>query len=192
MTGRPKRGIVKYQDEEQPAGYNERKITFMRQILPPGPPDPHDVDEMERRFERYLDLCIQYDMKVSNQAAYAAIGINKDQVYDWTHPTRNTGNRRRTEFVRKVQQICSLYREEMMMDGRINPVTGIFWQKNYDGFKDQQEVVVTPNNPLGDTRDPEELKQKYLESTYNLVEEKTPPTTVQELLSESVEMVEEP
>ena len=51
-----------------------------------------------------------------------------------------------------------------MQDGKINPVTGIFWQKNYDGMKDQSEVVLTPNNPLGDSKDTEALKQKYLEA----------------------------
>jgi len=58
-----------------------------------------------------------------------------------------------------------------MEDGKINPVTGIFWQKNYDGLRDQQEVVLTPNqSPLGEQKDAESLRQKYLESTYNIAE----------------------
>ena len=58
-----------------------------------------------------------------------------------------------------------------MEDGKVNPVTGIFWQKNYDGLKDQQEVVLTPNtNPLGEQKDAEALKQKYLENTYGVTE----------------------
>ena len=52
-----------------------------------------------------------------------------------------------------------------MEDGKINPVVGIFWQKNYDGMKDQQEVVLTPNaNPLGDAESAERLKEKYLDA----------------------------
>ena len=31
-------------------------------------------------------------------------------------------------------------------------------------MKDQSEVVLTPNNPLGDSKDTEALKQKYLEA----------------------------
>lgn len=53
-----------------------------------------------------------------------------------------------------------------MADGKVNPVTGIFWQKNYDGMKDQQEVVVTPNqNPLGEGQNAQQLAEKYLERT---------------------------
>lgn len=54
-----------------------------------------------------------------------------------------------------------------MQDGKVNPVTGIFWQKNYDGMKDQTEMVLTPNNPLGEQKDMKALEQKYMESAYN-------------------------
>ena len=45
-------------------------------------------------------------------------------------------------------------------DGKINPVTLVWWQKNYDGMVDKQEVVITPKNPLGDMVDPKELEAK--------------------------------
>ena len=141
----------------------------MQAIMPTEPLDLDDVAEMERRFVKYLALCAEWDMKVGNQAAYAAIGITKDHVYDWVN--RVSGNPARAEFIKKVQQYCGMYREALMEDGRVNPVTGIFWQKNYDGMKDQQEVVLTPNtSPLGEQKDAEALKQKYLENTYGVAE----------------------
>lgn len=163
------KGIVADQNPDLPQGYNTRRIAFMQEILPTEPLDNDDVDEMERRFQRYLQKCAEWDMKIGNQAAYAAIGLNKDLVYEWTH--RQLGNPRRTEFVKKVQQFCAMYREGLMEDGKVNPVTGIFWQKNYDGMKDQQEVVLTPNtSPLGEQKDAEALKQKYLDATYGVAE----------------------
>lgn len=161
--------IIQGHNPDLPEGYNTRRIRFMQAILPTEPLDPDDVAEMERRFKRYLELCSEWDMKIGNQAAYAAIGINKDLVYEWT--VRRQTNPARTEFIKKVQQFCSMYREGLMEDSKVNPVTGIFWQKNYDGLKDQQEVVLTPNtNPLGEQKDAEALKQKYLENTYGVAE----------------------
>lgn len=161
--------VYKDHNPELPEGYNTRRIMFMQAILPTEPLDHNDVDEMERRFARYLQMCAEWDMKIGNQAAYAAIGLNKDLVYEWT--VRRQTNPRRTEFVKKVQQFCATYREGLMEDGKVNPVTGIFWQKNYDGMRDQQEVVLTPNTtPLGDQADAEALKQKYLENTYGVAE----------------------
>ncbi len=117
---------------------------------------------MERRFMHYLETCAKYDMKIGNQAAYAAIGIDKGIAWEWVN--RCTTNPARTDFIKKVQKVCALYREGLMQDGKVNPVTGIFWQKNYDGMKDQTEMVLTPNNPLGDSADTEALARKYLDN----------------------------
>jgi len=145
-----------------PEGYNNKLVSFMLAITPTEPLDHNDVEEMERRFMNYLRMCAEWDMKVGNQAAYLAIGINKDLVFEWGN--RQLTNPKRTEFVKKVQQICGMYREGLMQDGKVNPVTGIFWQKNYDGMKDQTEMVLTPNSPMGEQKSAEALRQKYLES----------------------------
>ena len=53
----------------------------------------------------------------------------------------------------------SQIREQLMSDGKINPVTGIFWQKNWDGLKDQQEVVVEARKQIEADQSPEEVQQ---------------------------------
>lgn len=167
--------VIQGHNPELPEGYNTRRIRFMMEILPTEPLDYDDVEEMERRFVRYLQKCAEWDMKVGNQAAYAAIGIDKNTAWDWANRTK--GNPARSAFIKKVQKVCAMYREGLMEDGKVNPVTGIFWQKNYDGMKDQQEVVLTPNaNPLGEQKDAESLKQKYLENTYGVAELPEKPT----------------
>ena len=155
-----------YMDSQKqfPEGYNAQKIDFYLKILPDknDPLDLNDVDKMEQRFYRYLQLCAQYDQKVGNQAAYAAMGLTKEQVWDFTN--RNKTNPARSDLMKKIQQICGMYREGLMEDGQINNITGIFWQKNYDGMKDQTDIVVTPNqNPLGEGQNAEQLAEKYLE-----------------------------
>ena len=53
--------------------------------------------------------------------------------------------------------------ENYAQNGKINPVTAIFLMKNHFGYRDQQEVVVTPNGPLGDQVPEDELAKKYLD-----------------------------
>ena len=91
--------IIQDANPDLEVGYNTRRIMFMQAILPTEPLDHNDVAEMERRFNRYLQLCADWDMKIGNQAAYAAIGINKDLVYEWT--VRRQTNPARTELDRK-------------------------------------------------------------------------------------------
>jgi len=50
-----------------------------------------------------------------------------------------------------------------MQNGKINPVAGIFLMKNNMGYADKQEVVLTPNQQLGDQVPAEDLEKKYLE-----------------------------
>lgn len=154
--------IVQGHNPDLPEGYNSRMIQFTMEIMPTEKLDYNDIEEMERRFMHYLETCAKYDMKIGNQAAYAAIGIDKGIAWEWVN--RCTTNPARTDFIKKVQKVCALYREGLMQDGKVNPVTGIFWQKNYDGMKDQTEMVLTPNNPLGDTVDTEALAKKYLDN----------------------------
>lgn len=54
--------------------------------------------------------------------------------------------------------------EEYMQNGKINPVSGIFLMKNNFGYADKTEVVVTPNNPLGEAGDRAEIEARYRDS----------------------------
>lgn len=157
--------ITQAQKAEMPEGYNAKVTAFMMEIMPKEPLDTQDVAEMERRFMNYVQKCSEWDMKVGNQAAYMAIGITKEQAWEWENVVKR--NPARSDFVKKVRQFCGVFREGLMQDGKVNPVTGIFWQKNYDGMKDQTEMVLTPNNPLGEQKDMKALEQKYLESAYD-------------------------
>lgn len=53
----------------------------------------------------------------------------------------------------------SSIREQLAASGKLNPVTAIFWQKNFDGLKDQQEVVIEPRKQIEADKTPEEVQQ---------------------------------
>lgn len=156
--------IMRAQKAEQPPEYNAATIQFMMEITPTEPLDKTDVTEMKRRFQHYLEVCSKYGKKVGNLAAYMAIGITKEEAADWV--VQEKSNPERCSFIKRVKQMCSVYREQLMSDSKVNPVTGIFWQKNYDGFRDQTEITVAPTNPLGDTKSTEELAKKYADAAY--------------------------
>lgn len=152
-----------------PEEYNANAVSFIMAITPTEPLDKNDVAEMQKRFSHYVEMCAKYGKKVSNQAAYLAMGITKEEAYEWVN--QRSVNPARTDFLKKVQQICGVYREQLMSDGKINPVTGIFWQKNYDGLRDQTELAIAPVNPLGEGKSAEELAKKYSEDAYIDAEE---------------------
>lgn len=142
---------------------NSKRIAFVKAIaaLPPLP-DKHDVDALNKRLDEYLSLCDEYGMKVGNIACYTALGIPKQTMWRWERGedgARNDSALR--DFAKRVKNLCGLYRETLMQDGKINPVTGIFWQKNYDGLRDQQEYVVAAQNPLGDNPSRKQIEDRF-------------------------------
>lgn len=150
---------IKRKKKEQDE-YNRNLIAFVNAVTPSEPLDPKDVPEMEKRFEHYLKMCAKYGQKVGNLGAYSAIGISRQQAYDWEHKTKTL--KERQEFIKKVKRICSTYREAMGSDAKINPVLTIFWQKNFDGLRDQTDVVVSDGNALSNLDDTESLESKYM------------------------------
>jgi hypothetical protein len=45
------------------------------------------------------------------------------------------------EFCQWVRKTCAMFRENLVADSKINPVIGIFWQRNYDGLRNDTEQV---------------------------------------------------
>ena len=138
-------------------GDSARYASLLLQIASWPKVDRADISAPELRFEEYVRFCAENDLKIGNQVCYLALGITKDNVYDCENG-RGQGMSH-YEFIKKIKAFCAANREMLMQDGKVWAPTGMFWQKNYDGLKDVQDVVVTPNNPMGQARDIEGAQQ---------------------------------
>lgn len=147
-------------------GDNAKYAGVLATILRWGDVDKSDVVALEKRFWDFVDYCMENDVKVTNQVTYLAMGITKDDVYNWENDRSRSSAH--CELIKKVKNFCAAYREMLGADGRLNPVTLVWWQKNYDGLVDKSEVVLTPNNPLGTITDQKQLEERI---TGSVVEE---------------------
>lgn len=132
-----------------------------------------DVDNrecVERRIEEYFKICIEDDARPGVAGLCLALGISRQAWQTWGAGTRRHGDY--VDIVEKARRAMEAILEQYMLHGKINPVTGIFLLKNNFGYKDQSDVVITPNiDPLGEQKDSEQLRQKYLEAAYNTVDD---------------------
>ena len=119
--------------------------------------DKADIQALQDRFDKYIQFCIDNDFKVSNITAYYALQISKSEAMSWARGGRTPQH---LEFIIEVNMFCASFREQLGNDGKINPVTLVWWQKNFDEMRDRQEVVVIPTNPLGADADLATI-QKY-------------------------------
>lgn len=125
-------------DEER--SYNARQIEHIRKVYEIGTmADRSDPVSLRSCFIAYLKMCQENGFKVSNLAAYASMGMSNGTFQQLK---RRPEYKELAEFVLTV---CAMSRESLISDGKINPVIGIFWQRNFDGLRNDTEQVQAIN-----------------------------------------------
>lgn len=126
--------------------------------------DMREPEQVAERIEQYFGICIEDDMKPSVAGLACAFGVDRKTIWAWANgvdsKTLPTESR---NLIKKAYQNLNAQMENYMQNGKINPVAGIFLMKNNMGYADKQEVVLTPNQQLGDQVPAEDLEKKYLE-----------------------------
>ena len=117
--------------------------------------DMREPEQVAERIEQYFGICIEDDMKPSVAGLACAFGVDRKTIWAWANgvdsKTLPTESR---NLIKKAYQNLNAQMENYMQNGKINPVAGIFLMKNNMGYQDKQEMVLTPNNPLGDQVQP--------------------------------------
>ena len=126
-----------------------------------------DMKKPENVLERvtlYFQTCADDDMKPSVAGLALAFGIDRRTLWKWINGIQSDFVAAESRVaLKKAYIILNAQMENYMQNGKINPVAGIFLMKNNMGYQDKQEVVVTPNQQLGEQIPTEALEKKYLE-----------------------------
>ncbi len=130
-----------------------------------------DPEVVQNRIDEYFAIRFRQDMKPTVSSLAMALGISRKDLWCLVNdqPWNGQGWKPKlkpevSNAVKNAYRIMETLWEDYMQNGKINPVSGIFLGKNNYGYRDSQEVVLTPNAQRDAERDPEELNQKYLES----------------------------
>lgn len=123
--------------------------------------DINSNDEVEERISDYFNYCIAQELRPTVEGLAMALGVDRRTLWDW-----ETGRRRATvdsttaDIIKKAKDYIAFIMSDSVMEGKINPVTWIFYAKNYFGMKDQQDITITPNNQLQPTMSLEEITKR--------------------------------
>lgn len=120
-----------------------------------------DDEECRQRLYDFFDTCEKTGQLPTVEKMVMALGTVKQTVWDWEQGRGCSS--RRTDLIKKAKGFIAGFESEMVTEGKINPVVYIFRAKNYFGMKDQQDVVIKPENPLGDKVDPERLQSTIVQ-----------------------------
>ena len=133
---------------------------------------PKSDEEIAERLDEYFRYCSENEELPLVENMALAVGVSRETLWKWeTGGEGSTPSRR--NMMKRAKGILAAIDAHLVSEGKIPQITYIFRAKNFFGMKDQQDVVVTPNNPLGDSADADGLKQKYLEDNYGgVIEQK--------------------
>ena len=140
-------------------GENSRFLRFALASWDLPPIDISDPEQVRKRIGEYFQHCADNDRKPQIVGMCNWLGIDRRTLNNWVN-----GELRSSTHLPIIKKAVSMIEEQWadyMQSGKINPASGIFLAKNWYGYKDVADVVVTPNNPYQAASD-EELKEKYL------------------------------
>lgn len=118
-------------------------------------------EECAERLNHYFQLCAERGQIPTVEDMALALGTIRQTLWEWEQGSKGVARR---DMVKKAKEILAGIDAKLVSQGKIPQVTYIFRAKNFFGMRDQQEVVLTPNNPLGDPQNAEQLRQKYLDA----------------------------
>lgn len=155
-------GILATRDELTALTANMRK-NFLADLNRP-PIDLKNAEQVKEAIYNYLLDCEQSGKRPGNMGLYRALDISRQEVHSIvTGRDKNKVSPEVCDILKKALQMLGEYREQLGAQGKLNPVTMIFWQKNYDGLQDQTQIEVTAQTGGPVTISAEEARAALLE-----------------------------
>ena len=119
-------------------------------------PDINNPEEVYTAIAEYFRSCVERGLRPGNMGLYARLGKSRQEINNIIHG-RTKINPAASDIIKKALSTLSQMREQYGATGKLNPVTLIFWQKNYDGLTDVQQIEVSARDTSAAEQTPEQI-----------------------------------
>lgn len=114
-------------------------------------------EAVEERLNIFFGLCQVNGEYPTVEKMALAMGIHRQTLWEWEQGTHGDEI---AYLIKQAKETIHSLDAYLVSTGRMHPAAYIFRAKNYFGMRDQQDIVVTPNNPLGDLEKPEDIAKR--------------------------------
>lgn len=118
-------------------------------------------EECAERLNAYFEECKRQGRLPKVETMALALGTVRQVVWKWENG--NGCSQVRQRMIQRAKAILAAVDAELVSSGKLPQVVYIFRAKNFYDMKDQNDVVITPNNPLGQEESAETIAEKYAE-----------------------------
>lgn len=122
--------------------------------------DTNDPIQVKNRIESYFDCCNKNDIATSPPDLARWLKTSKRNLMRWLN-----GEFRKTTHQPLIEDAWTKLESDLVnriQVGAISPPSGIFLLKNWFNYKDVQDIVVAPKNPLGELQDKKALEERIM------------------------------
>lgn len=118
-------------------------------------------EECAERLNEYFETVQKTGAIPTVEKMCLALGTTRRTVWGWQNGDGCSVTR--SHMIKKAKEVLAAMDAELVSRGKIPQVTYIFRAKNFFDMKDQQDVIITPSNPLGDSADGDVLQKRITE-----------------------------
>lgn len=151
--------LAKFGEENTEPGDNARYLRYAMVSMDLPPIDISDPKQVEQRISEYFTFCADNDRKPNIKGLGNWLGVDATTVNSWKRGEYRAETH--SPLIKKAVDILEELWIDYMMNGKVNPGSGIFIGKNLFGYRDAIDLVPVQQNPLGDTLSAEEIAEKY-------------------------------
>ena len=143
-----------------PPGDNTKYTSYLTEIASRPKVDLKDSNAVGERIRDYFELCAKWDMRPSVSGLALALGVDRGHLTKIRIGAIGQTYPQSAKYIQDAYRLLEAMWEAYMLDSKINPANGIFLAKNHFGYRDVQDVEITPKQPLGELADPGEIRKR--------------------------------
>ena len=164
-----KGAIANWREPDVEDGDNANFLSVSMKLFNLPKVDLHNPDEVEDRLNQYFQISYEADLTPTVAGMAMALGMDRRRLWAIRNdqPTGGAGYTTAlppevADCIKKAYSLMEYLWENYMVNGKINPVTGIFLGKNNFGYQDKQEMVLTPNTQNESDFSEDDLRKRYM------------------------------
>lgn len=123
--------------------------------------DRSDPKSLYDGLINYASLCTQAGMPMLVKTACLALGINKQDIYNWKDGRQKASDPRYKQFAEMFQSVIGAGLEASAAAGSVDRVLTIWWEKAHFNMTEGTGVEPEQEQPLGERVSSEDIIKKY-------------------------------
>lgn len=150
--------MSEYMEELAQKRENMKRITSARSMWSMTPVDLEDSRKTKYRIRKYWQFCMDNNEMANPVGLCSFLGVSRKKMNEWKAGVFGS------TIGEKLVQDALLQMENAWFNeferNKNLPTYYIFIGKNWFGYKDTQDIQLTPNTPLGELQNKDELRKK--------------------------------